>query len=155
MALKPDIMYVSYYTAGSAAYNIEPKPEKPKARPVHKPRRARKIVIAVDPVAVCGILVAICMFFTLISGVQEYRESSQQAQQMQSYVEQLENENAALQHSYENSYDADTVYELATAIGMVPKSEVEHVQIQVELPQEEAQLSFWENVSLFLTGLFA
>ncbi len=155
MALQPDIMYVSYYTAGSAAYNIERKPEKPKAASVHKKRRAKKLVIAVDPIAVCGILVAVFMFCMLISGVQEYRESAAQAQQMQSYVEQLKHENAALQHTYENSYDADTIYEMATAIGMVPKEDVEHVQIQVQLPQEEVQLSFWENVSLFLTGLFA
>lgn len=155
MALQPDIMYVSYYTAGSAAYNIERKPEKPKAAPVHKKRRAKKVVIAVDPIAVCGILVAIFMCCMLISGFREYRASAQQAQQMQSYVERLANENAALQNVYENSYDADAIYEMATAIGMVPKSEVEHVQIRVELPQEEAKLSFWENVSLFLTGLFA
>jgi hypothetical protein len=39
---------------------------------------------------------------------------------------------------------------------MVPKNDVTHVQIQVEIPQqEEVRLSFWENVSLFLTGLFA
>ena len=156
MALKPDIMYVSYYTAGSAAYDIERKPAKPKAAPVHKQRRVKKKVIAVDPVAVCGLLVAVCMFFALVAGVQDYQDSLEQAQRMNAYVEQLKNENTALQHTYENSYDADSVYEMATAIGMVPKENVEHVQIKVELPQQqEVQLSFWENVSLFLTGLFA
>ena len=156
MALKPDIMYVSYYTAGSAAYEIERKPAKPKAAPVHKQRRVKKKVIAVDPVAVCGLLVAVCMFFALVAGVQDYQDSLEQAQRMSAYVEQLKHENSALQHTYENSYDADSVYEMATAIGMVPKENVEHVQIKVELPQkQEVQLSFWENVSLFLTGLFA
>ena len=158
MALHPDIMYVSYYTAGSAAYDMERKVAKPKAAPVHKPHRrpAKKKVIAVDPVALCGILVAVCMFFALVSGVQEYQETLLQNQQMQAYVEQLKNENTALQHTYENSYDADAVYEMATAIGMVPQDQVQHVHIQVEIPQqEEVQLSFWENVSLFLTGLFA
>jgi hypothetical protein len=110
----------------------------------------------VDPVAVVGILVAVCMFFALISGVQQYRDTLEQNQKMQSYVEQLQHENTALEHTYENSYDADTVYEMATAIGMVPQNQVEHVQISVEIPQaQEVQLSFWENVSLFLTGLFA
>lgn len=158
MALKPDILYVSYYTAGSAAYDMERKVAKPKAAPVHRQHRrpAKKRVIAVDPVALCGILVAVCMFFALISGVQEYQDTLLQNQQMQSYLEQLKHENTALQHSYENSYDADTVYEMATAIGMVPQTQVEHVQIRVEIPQDEpVQLSFWENVSLFLTGLFA
>lgn len=155
MALKPDIMYVSYYTAGSAAYDIERKPAKPKAAPVHRKRRAKKKVIAVDPVALCGILVAVCMFLMLVSGVQEYQDTKLQAQQMSAYVEQLKSENAALQHTYENSYDADAVYEMATAIGMVPEAQVQHVQISVDIPQKEVQLSFWENVSLFLTGLFA
>ena len=156
MALKPDIMYVSYYTAGSAAYAVERKPAKPKAAPVHKQRRAKKKVIAVDPVAVCGLLIAVVMFFMLVSGVQDYQDSVEQAQRMSVYVEQLKNENVALQNTYDNSYDADAVYEMATAIGMVPKENVEHIQIQMDIPpQEEVQLSFWENVSLFLTGLFA
>ena len=158
MALQPDIMYVSYYTAGSAAYDMERKVAKPKAAPVHKQHRrpAKKKVIAVDPVALCGILVAVCMFFALVSGVQEYQDTLLQNQQMQAYVEQLKNENTALQHTYENSYDADAVYEMATAIGMVPQDQVQHVQIHIDVPQqEEVQLSFWENVSLFLTGLFA
>ena len=156
MALKPDIMYVSYYTAGSAAYDVERKPAKPKAAPVHKQRRAKKKVIAVDPVAVCGLLIAVVMFFMLVSGVQDYQDSVEQAQRMGVYVEQLKNENVALQNTYDNSYDADAVYEMATAIGMVPKENVEHIQIQMDIPpQEEVQLSFWENVSLFLTGLFA
>ena len=61
-----------------------------------------------------------------------------------------------MQHVYENSYDADSIYEMATAIGMVPEAQVQHVQISVDVPQqEEVRLSFWENVSLFLTGLFA
>ena len=157
MALKPDILYVSYYTAGSAAYDLNRKPEKPKAAPVHRRRHVKKQrVIAVDPVAVCGILVAVCMFFALISGVQQYQDTLEQNQKMQAYMEQLQHENAALQQTYENSYDALSVYEMATAIGMVPQNQVEHVQIDVQIPQmEEVQLSFWENVSLFLTGLFA
>ena len=156
MALKPDIMYGSYYTAGSAAYDLERKPAKPKAAPVHKQRRAKKKVIAVDPVAVCGLLIAVVMFFMLVSGVQDYQDSVEQAQRMSVYVEQLKNENVALQNTYDNSYDDDAVYEMATAIGMVPKENVEHIQIQMDIPpQEEVQLSFWENVSLFLTGLFA
>lgn len=156
MALQPDIMYVSYYTAGSAAYNIERKPAKPKAAPVHKKRRVKRKVIAVDPVALGGILVAVCMFFMLVSGFREYQASVEQAQRMSVYVEQLQKENAALRNTYDNSYDVSDVYEKATAIGMVPKEKVEQIQIQVEIPQqEEVRLSFWENVSLFLTGLFA
>ena len=157
MALKPDILYVSYYTAGSAAYDLDRKQEKPKAAPVHTRRHVKKQrVIAVDPVAVCGILVAVCMFFALISGVQQYQDTLEQNQQMQAYMEQLQHENAALQQTYENSYDALSIYEMATAIGMVPQNQVEQVQIDVQIPQtEEVQLSFWENVSLFLTGLFA
>ena len=101
MALQPDIMYVSYYTAGSAAYDMNRKAEKPKAAPVHKRRRHMKKqrVIAVDPGAVVGILVAVCMFFALISGVQEYQDTLEQNQRMQAYMEQLQNENAALQNT--------------------------------------------------------
>lgn len=157
MTPQPDIMYVSYYTAGSAAYKLEQKPVKAKAAPVHKPRqRVRRRTIAVDPVALCGIVAAVCLFVALIAGVREYRDTQLQNQQMHSYVEQLKNENAALQEVYENSYDPSQIREMATAIGMVPQEQLQHISIRVEVPQQEQpRLSFWENIALFLSGLFA
>lgn len=158
MAIKPDIQYVTFYTAGSAAQKIEHFPQKPKvALPKQRHRRVKRKIVAVDPIAVCGILVAVCMFFALVAGVREQREATAQAQQMSAYAEQLRRENEALESAYHDSYDIDEVYEVATAIGMIPREEAQHIAIEVQLPTEaeEAQPTFWENVSLFLTRLFA
>lgn len=157
-ALKPDIQYVQFYTAGSAAYQMEPKAAPRKAVPAVKTRKAKRVVITIDPVAICGLLLAVFMIFAMGSGVREYRETLQQAQQMSQYVEKLQAENVSLQQTYQDSYDPDVVYTMATAIGMVPRESAEHITIQVQLPepmQEEVQLSLWEEVSTFLMGLFA
>lgn len=156
MALQPDIQYVQFYMDGSAARKVELKKESRQAAPVPQRRKVKRKVIAVDPVALGGLAVAIVMLIAMVFGVTEYRATLTQMEQMSAYVEQLENENAALQQVYEESYDLDAVYDMAMAIGMVPAEELEHVSISVEPPlQEETRLSFWESITTFLTGLFA
>lgn len=157
-ALKPDIQYVQFYTAGSAAYQIERKDVSRKHVPAVKTRKAKRVVITIDPVAVCGLLLAVIMLFAMGNGVKEYRQSLQQAQQMSQYVEKLQAENVTLQQTYQDSFDPDVVYDMAMAIGMVPREQAEHITIQVEQPvvvQEEVQVSFWDELSTFLMGLFA
>ncbi len=157
MAIQPDIQYVTFYTAGSAARKVERVAQKPKVPlPTQRQRRVKRKVIAVDPIALCGILVAVCMFFALVAGIREQREAIAQAQQMSAYAEQLRQENTALESAYRDSYDLEEIYEVATAIGMIPREDAQNVQIEVRpLTSEEKQPTLWENVTLFLTRLFA
>ncbi|MBQ8580035.1 MAG: hypothetical protein IJ448_05005 [Oscillospiraceae bacterium] len=156
MALQADIQYVQFYMDGSAARKVELKKEARQTVPVQRQRKVKRRVIAVDPVALSGLVVAVVMLVAMVFGVSEYRATLTQVEQMSAYVEQLENENAALQQVYHESYDLDAVYDMAMAIGMVPAEQLEHVTIQVEPPQQtDVQLSFWESISTFLTGLFA
>ena len=56
MAKKSDVRYIRYYTVGSAARELSPPvPQQPK--PVVKPRKAKKIVLFIDPVAILGIMI--------------------------------------------------------------------------------------------------
>jgi hypothetical protein len=157
-ALQPDIQYVQFYTAGSAAEKIQRNPIFRQPVPAVKTRKAKRVVIAIDPVAVCGTLVAVFMLFAMGAGVREYRQSLQQAQQMSQYVQQLQEENVTLQQTYQESFDPEVVYEMATAIGMVPQAQAEHVMLHVVVPAAEpevVELSVWDEISIFLMGLFA
>ena len=60
MAMQPDIQYVPfYYVDGSTARKVQRQPEKEAtAAPAQNRRRAKQKVIAVDPVAIGGICVA-------------------------------------------------------------------------------------------------
>lgn len=156
MALQPDIQYVQFYMDGSAARKIEPKRETGKTvRPMPR-RKVRRRVVAVDPVALVGTVAAVIMLVAMAFGVAEYHETLLRAEQMSSYVEQLQNENAALNQVYRDSYDLEEVYEVATAIGMVPIENLEDIPISVELPRKtETSRNVWESITTFLAGLFA
>ena len=111
----------------------------------------------VDPVAVLGIAVAVCMLVTMLVGLGRLRVEQYEAAAMAEYVELLRQENKSLQAQYEAECDLEFVEKTALALGMVPCEEVPHVSIQVELPQPEVQepVSLWQRIGTFLTGLFA
>ena len=74
MAQKAEIQYVGqFYIYGSEAPQPKPQPKKPKLkRP--KLHLERLQLIYVDPVAVCGVLMAIVMLSLLIVGAYRLRD---------------------------------------------------------------------------------
>lgn len=155
MARQPQVQYINYYTAGSAAYRYE-EPIRRKAEvQLPKPRRKKRIIIKVDPVAVFGLCMAVVMLVMMICGVRDLVIARQQQDQMASYVQRLQDENTRLQAEYEQGYDLDEIYEIATAMGMIPVEQAQHIQVSVAAVEEEKEPSGWENFCMFLTGLFA
>lgn len=154
MARQTEICYINYYVSGSAAYQVEQKPVKQKAT-LPKPRRQKKIVVHIDPMATLGILVAGVMFVLMIAGAVRLNTVRQKADQMANYVAVLQEENAQLQAAYEQGYDLDEVRQIAEAQGMIPMSEAQRVEIQITIPEEVQEPSAWDNFITFLTGLFA
>ena len=55
----------------------------------------------------------------------------------------------------EIGYDPEEIYEMATAMGMIPADRAQHIQVQVTLQEPEAEPTGWENFCKFLAGLFA
>ncbi len=158
MAMQPDIQYVPFcYVDGSAARKVQRQPQKKAtATPAPQRRRAKRKVIAVDPVAICGTVLALVMLVMLLAGFAEYTACRERNRQMQDYVSSLELENAQLQQRYDSNVDMEYVEEVADALGMVPAQNANQIQIQVQLPPEEsAQMSVWESITTFLAGLFA
>lgn len=160
MALQPDIQYVPfYYVEGTAARKVERRTAPAKAAPVPAPkrRRSRRKTVAVDPVAICGLLVVMVMLVSMVVGFARYSVSLERNAQMSQYISELEAENAQLQQQYTDGYDLEDIQDIAGALGMVPAEDAEQITIDVQPPQQEteAQMNFWESFTTFLAGLFA
>ena len=154
MARQNEICYINYYISGSAAYQVEQKPVKQKAK-LPRMRRKKKIVVHVDPMATLGIFVACVMFVLMVVGAVRLGAVRQQAEQMNDYVSQLQNETAQLRTTYEQGYDLEEIRAIAEARGMIPIEDAQQVQIRVEIPEETEEPTAWESFVTFLTGLFA
>lgn len=156
MARKTVVQYVSFYTAGSAAYKIEPVAVPKKKASLPKQRRAKKIRIFVDPVAVAGVCMAVVMLVMMLVGLGQWQTARRQEAQLAAYVAALEEQNADLQAQFEAGYDPQEIYDVATQMGMIPADQAQRVQVTVSAPAEvEEEPSAWENFCTFLTGLFA
>ncbi len=157
MARKTEVRYVNFYTAGSTAYKFEPKPlpQTQKKVQLPKPKRQKKILIAVDPVAIGGIFLVSIMVIMMIVGLFQFAAAQKQASEMQDYVARLENRNAELDAQYHAGFDPEEVRQIATAMGMVPMEQAPIVQITVTEPQPVKEPTALESMWIFLTGLFA
>ena len=156
MARINQVQYVSFYTAGSAAYKFDPKPEAKKKAKLPKYSRKKRIVLRVDPVAVIGVCVAMVMLVMMVSGLVQLGQINRQSQQMQDYVTRLETENVKLEAEYKAGYDLEEIRQIALAMGMVPADQVQKVPLQNLAPLiQEEEPSAWDNFYGFLVSLFA
>ena len=153
MARKEEIRYIQFYTDGSAAKKIAPR--WPAATPKKKPAQKKKQILYVDPLALGGVIAAAVMLVLMIIGVCKLNAVQQEAVQMQSYVDTLKAENATLQQRYNEECNLETIEQTALALGMIPVEQAQQIQITVQLPHQETEPSFWDNIGVFLTGLFA
>lgn len=153
MARKVDVEYIQFYTDGSAARKLEPK----KPRPAQKPRvsRQKRVRVFVDPIAIAGVIVAVVMLILMVVGVNQLKAAQAEAAAMERYVAQLLEENETLREAYDSGYDLETIERLARALGMVPKEDVDLVQIRLPEEPEVIEPTFWERVCAFFTDLFA
>ena len=158
MARQPDIQYVRFYTAGSAARKLELPPEKNKAKITtpQRPqtRRRKKAVVYIDPISVFAVLVAGVMLIAMAVGMLQLGSVNAETAKMESYVAELRAENTQLREKYESGYDLKDVEQKALEMGLVPVEQVEHVVIDVPEIVEEPEPGFWENVGAFFSELF-
>lgn len=154
MARRLDVQYVRFYTDGSAAKQVSPVvPLKTMKLP--KVKKHKRLVIAIDPVAIMGIVMAAVMLVLMTVGVLQLNSSRKELQQMSEYVEVLQQENVSLEQTFSQGYDIEEIQRTALALGLVPKEQVRHVTIRVPEVQVEEEPGVWERFYIFLTGLFA
>ncbi len=157
MSQKPKIQYVGqFYVHGSEARQIQ-QPE-----PKWQPRNILRLTgfqaiekIYVDPVALVGIAVAVVMLVTMVLGAVQIKRDWDQYEKVSAYVSELKRENARKSHAYHASYDLEDIKTKALAMGMVPKSELQTIAVNVTVPAQEVEPTRVEEIKLFLEGLFA
>lgn len=157
MANRQDVQYIRFYTDGNAARQPEYVFRKPKTT-LPKVRKKKACVIKLDPVAVCGIVMAVVLLVMMLSGLRTLRAEQLQLQQMCDYVYELELENRELSNTYESEIDLTQVEQRALALGMIPLEEARHITIQVSAPVEEVTVeepTVWESICGFFERLFA
>ena len=155
MAQRVSINYVQFYTQGSAAKQVAPAISvHTGALPQVKKRKVRRVVI--DPVAIMGSLVAVCMAITVLIGWSNLQAEQKKTQTMIAYVAQLQQENEALHTQYDAECDLEKIEQTALALGMIPREDAARIEITVELPpQQQEAVSIWQQIGTFLTGLYA
>ena len=155
MAQKPEIQYVGqFYVFGSEAPKQQTKPKKPKVRlPELHLERFQKIYI--NPVALCGVVVALVLLGFLISGAFHLRDTRAAYDQIKTQLTDLKRENAQLYHTYHTSYDLEDIRVQAEKIGMVDGEEAERFTVFFSVPQEEKQYTAWDDFLWLLSGLFS
>ena len=128
--------YVQYYTSGTAARKLAPViPLRTPALPRTKVQQKR-IKIYLDPVALLGTVVAVSMMISVLVGFSALQTEQKKVATMVEYVESLRVENESLRTQYEGKCDLAEIEEAALALGMVPKENVAHTVIQVEMPAQ-------------------
>ena len=154
MTQQLDVRYVNYYSAGSSALKVSPAiPLETLVLP-HK-RKAKKLVLFVDPVAYAGILMAAVMAVLLVVGFVQLNNARQEEIAMAAYVESLQQQNQDLTAEFEAGYDLEQVEEVALALGMVPIEQAQTVTIQAAEPVEEPTSSRWHTFWASIIDLFA
>ncbi len=157
MAKKPDIQYIDkFYVHGSEARVLELKPKRRIIKtvlPLSVPDKTIKI--HVDPVAICGIVVAVALMAALVIGSLQYVQVCREYRNMMDYVVSVQNENVELRESYRSKLDLAAVEQRALELGMVPIDTVDKITIRPELPVQEPEMTLWDEIEWFCEGLFA
>ena len=154
MARHTNIQYIRCYTEGNAARKVAPAAPL-KTIKLPKIKKQTCTTRYIDPMAAAGIAMAVMMAVLIVVGVVRLGVARQEMAAMSSYVQTLREENVRLEQDFAAGYDIDEIEKTATALGMVPKEQVEHVTLQLPDFAEAEEPSVWERFTTFLTGLFA
>ena len=156
MVKKPEIQYIDkFYVHGSEARVLELKPKRRIRTILPKAAPDNTIKIAVDPVAICGIVVAIALLVALVIGSVQYVQVYRQYRAVMDHVVVQQNMNVELREEYRSKIDLVEIREKALALGMIPAEEASTITIRAELPQREPEMTAWEDFIWLCKGLFA
>lgn len=158
MARQPDIQYIQIYNHGSTAKKLAPRPRYRKEQyqlPTQQPRRQQVKQITLDPLAVCAIAVACIMLIAMLIGMLRIGELASKRQELNEYIDVLQEQRADLQKNYESNYDLEQVEQRARQMGLVYANEVFHVQMGAAEPAFEEEPGFAQRVTAFFDELFA
>ena len=161
MARKADIQYVHhYYTAGTAAKKVAVKVEnKKKPLPLFEPlmmaQPDQKVAVHIDPLSMAATLVAVALVVMMVVSLFQYSAAYQRNVELQKYVYTLSDENVRLEQEYKSGFDLTEIEAQALALGMIPISEAQTIQVDTSVPARAAEHTRWERLQLFMSELLA
>ena len=152
---RADGRYIQFYTAGSAAEDLASAlrvEETPKSRP----RRSRKPVLYIDPVAIFGMVTAVVLTLCVLIAFGQLNAAKAEYDYVHEYNCQLKQEHKDLETLYAASYDKEEVRLEAVLMGYVPSSQLKHVTIKAAEPAPvQEQPTALQQAWIYLTELFA
>lgn len=155
MAQKTKIQYVNPgYIYGSVITDPGPGPKKNVPKPT-EPAPVKSRSIYVDPLALGGLAVAICMLVFLVTGAYHLKNTRVQYDEVKTVLSDARRQNASLSHTYHTSYDLEEIREAAEKIGMVDAEETDCFTVFFSLPEEKKEPTAWENFKWFVSLLFS
>lgn len=154
MARRPDVEYIRYYTDGSAARQLELKPQRNKTR-LPKVKKQPKYTLYIQPMAIGGILLSAILLVMMVVGSVQLYQAKQQERAMENYVQMLKRQNTIDRAEYEETLNIEEIEKAALALGMIPQEQAQSITISVPMPEAVEEPSFWEKTAVFLEGLFA
>ena len=134
---KSESRYIQFYTPGSVACKVELRQEQEWA-PLPQAKPVKRTVIAIDPVAVLGCVVAVCMLVLMAVGIQHLNTTRREVAVLEGYVSELAAENQRLKQEYADGYDLQTVRQKALDMGMIPVEDVPVKQLQIKTAPKSA-----------------
>ena len=154
MAHKPEIQYVErFYVYGS-----EVPAEKPQEQKTHKflqrPEKNQIRRIYIDLSALIWTAAAVVLLVTMAFSAFHLNTMWQEKELMESYVDNLQLNNATLHHNYRISYNLEEIEKQAAELGLVPEAEIEQRYIRVSVPEPQEKWTFLGNLKWFFQGLF-
>ena len=151
-----NVEYIRLYTVGSAALKLESAASEQKTNTQRLPQKVKRVKLYIDPVAFLSIAVAVCMLVVMFAGFTRLHDAHAQVDVMQSYVDRLEAENAVLSNQYKEGYNLDQIRQAAYEMQMIPAEQATRVTLYIPAePEQVEQITLWDQISTFLTGLFA
>ena len=149
----PDIQYIRYYTAGSAAEKLAPALQ---TQTTPTRRKAKKPILYIDPVAILGMITALFLMVCMFVGMANLNQAQEEFAQADTLTRQLENQQEHLKTKYADGYDLEQIRMEAVLMGYVPQRQVQHLSISVPEPvPQQQEPGFFESAWIFLTELFA
>ena len=154
MDQKPVIQYVGQFYVYGSEVKVKKKSE-PRRPLLPSVKAARERKVYIDPVAVGGIALAVCILVALVVGGIRLSACMTGYNAAEATLSELKRENARLEHAYRTSLNLESVKTRAEELGMIPQSEAARASIRVTVPEHKGEISAWENFVWFLSGLLA
>ena len=154
MVRNPDIEYIDkFYVHGSEAKVIAFAPNQLKTT-LPKPVREKKTCIEVDPLALCGIVVAVVMILVMGIGLMDFKAAVEENKAVAEQLDTIRDEHVMLEYNYHQSYNVEEVEEAVRALGMIRAEKAPVVSITVTVPEQTPQYTRWGDFLWSLSCLF-